>query len=208
MGEDVGEIEPGDVGRKTGVSVLEDALELRCCGAVCDNNDGFTFVCRGGRSSFGEITSFDIATSASWIPFGGTSTLEITLPRDVGGVGETSEAVADGREMLSTDVEAELAKECGADFPFGFSPVGLVIWDIRRPAWQPGLLDRLRLVELVGLGKGCESNMCTCRSRTFFGIVTPVRDFPGGTPTRRQVGGGDEESSAWMSDSTSGIAIT
>ena len=50
-------------------------------------------------------------------------------------------------------------------------------------------------VREMRLGSGCESNICTWRSRPFFGIATLVaRAFPGGTPTFLLVGDGEVES--------------
>lgn len=63
-----------------------------------------------------------------------------------------------------------------------------------------------------GLDKGCDSKMCTCRSRsyaTLLGIATAPRLICfGGTPTLREAAGGEVESSACMCASTSGMDIT
>lgn len=64
---------------------------------------------------------------------------------------------------------------------------------------------------LPGLANGCESKIVTClRVRCWLrGIETPARVFTGnGTPTRREVGDGDCESSLWICSSMSGIEIT
>ena len=60
-----------------------------------------------------------------------------------------------------------------------------------------------------GLERGCESKICTCFSRppVLRGMATPARGL-GGTPTLREVGEGETESSYWMCCSISGIAIT
>ena len=172
-------------------------------GAVCASTDG-PVLCRFG-ASFG-ATSNDADTLFSLPSSIRASTLEATLPIEVGGVSELRDMHA---IELATEVDTESMPDWGAEptRPVTAAPsvdvrdeiacelFELLICDIRRPYRLPGLLDRLRLLGL-GLGSGCESNICTWRSRPFFGIVTPpARDFPGGTPTRRQVGRGDTESS-------------
>ena len=71
-------------------------------------------------------------------------------------------------------------------------------------------LELALVIGLVnGLERGCESKICTCFSRPPVrrGMVTPARSL-GGTPTLREVGEGDTESSYWICCSISGIAIT
>jgi hypothetical protein len=71
-------------------------------------------------------------------------------------------------------------------------------------------LELALVIGLVnGLERGCESKICTCLSRPPVrrGMVTPARSL-GGTPTLREMGEGDTESSYWMCCSISGIAIT
>lgn len=71
-------------------------------------------------------------------------------------------------------------------------------------------LELALVIGLVnGLERGCESKICTCFSRPPVrrGIVTPARGL-GGTPTLREVGEGDTESSNCIWCSISGIAIT
>jgi len=71
-------------------------------------------------------------------------------------------------------------------------------------------LELALVIGLVnGLARGCESKICTCLSRPPVrrGMVTPARSL-GGTPTLREVGEGDTESSCWMCCSISGMAIT
>ena len=81
-------------------------------------------------------------------------------------------------------------------------------------------MNRLRELheELVlGLTSGWLSKICTCRACFVFtesavvrfGIWTLVRGAGfGGTPTLREVGGGEVQSWAWMCPSTSGMEIT
>lgn len=163
-------------------------------GAVCARREG-PVLCRFG-ASFG-VTNNETGICLSLPSSTGESALEITLPIEVGGVVEFRDMQA---MELATDVEIESTPEAAVPLPKvrderAWELFTLLICDIRRPCRLPGLLDRLKLLGL-GLGSGCESKICTCRSRPFFGIETPlVRDLPGGTPTRRQVGEGDKESS-------------
>lgn len=65
---------------------------------------------------------------------------------------------------------------------------------------------------LPGLERGWESNIWTWRLEVRCGVrgmETPARDLVGrGTPTRREVGVGERESSLWIWDSISGMDIT
>lgn len=81
--------------------------------------------------------------------------------------------------------------------------------DICRPGREVGLEPALCPPSDEGLDRGCESKICTCRSRVVVcrGIVIP-RSGLGGTPTLREVGEGESDSSALICDSTSGIEIT
>jgi hypothetical protein len=96
--------------------------------------------------------------------------------------------------------------------------VGAAIVPNARPAGTPFALLALR-DPLLGLPRGCESNMCTWRRgmatvsgrRAGLDVYVVVRECGGGgrgTPTRREVGCGESVSSACMCDSMSGIDIT
>ena len=107
------------------------------------NDDGIIF---SAPSSFGDMSDFDI-----------------TLPSEVGGVEvtrdmEAIELVTDAGADAS-DPEAQSKLECSVT-PAGTS-IALVICDIRRLERPPGLEDEPPLALLVGLGRGCESNMWT-----------------------------------------------
>lgn len=58
-------------------------------------------------------------------------------------------------------------------------------------------LELALVIGLVnGLERGCESKICTCFSRPFRrGMATPPARSLGGTPTFREVGEGDTDSS-------------
>ena len=73
------------------------------------------------------ISSFDNDSSISPTALGGTSTLEMTEPNDVGGVDDDIDGAA---ELLSTDVDTEFAKDCGTDFALVLALAGVVICDI------------------------------------------------------------------------------
>lgn len=192
------------------VVIVSVDCSLRFDGAVCARSDGPVV----GVGSLG-ITSCVERIGLSSLHSSSASTLVTALSIDVGGVDEIIDTAA---IELPADVEAEFMAEPGADptnpvipdvcprlaLPLN-SAEFFLICDMRKPCFPLGLLDRL-----VGLGRGCESKMCTCRSRPFFGIVTPPapRGLLGGTPTRRHLGDGDEDNSACIKASTSGIEIT
>ena len=205
---------------------------VRLWGAVWDKSDGPVTDLVGCGCTLGTMDSTTFSTGHSsltdadrhplneWVTIDILLTSLVTTLTDVGNGSLPNDADSVDGMGIESQLAVELSESSGVDsedppescFPFPFlssKPCTLCVLASRDSCCKP--LGKLRL-ELAdaGLESGCESKICTWRSRPACrGIATPVRmSCLGGTPTLRDVGEGEVDSSAWMCASTSGMEIT
>ena len=160
----------------------------------------------------------EIGISASALDIINLLMADRVLPMEIGEVASETDVIedaamdrTDSEEEVAVDVirEESLSVELADVWVLPLFLGSMDIWVMCRVDFWVGLELALVMGLVNGLESGCESKICTCFSRPPVrrGMATPARSL-GGTPTLREVGEGETESSYWICCSISGIATT